>query len=597
MNFPSVMGLFVTPENSYLELKGRKFNFTKLVWLNDILNNPDYYSLFTEYMKFNAWFLNQKQLLNVKLKNIKSKIRGLCNIIVNDTIKYLNDSKEEFGTQLQILIMYSFLKNIIDKNVMQIENHSVYLTMYNEITKEIKTRLALITEIPKPKWTDTFIKNFLLPMKSNTELVSSIIDYIKSNDAYTLLKSAGSKGALRRQIDKINADISSIIKLNKSDDADKTSDTIDYATRRFSELDKLKQLTKDENRKIMGQSIPNEYLFFTQAIEKYQSNRKEVSNAQLQNLIDLKTQGDVLALFTFFDKIYDYYIQGTSSDAETDFLELLNVGAVLIIPKGYNNSNEKSTEIYVLCDLSPIDPKTTENLDKQDCRKKDENLGRLLEQIIDRRSIIASIEKNRYKWDVDNNRPMIEQNPSNSSTTNQQNVQSSNNAPRINNTVSDQDVEFNFKKILSNIKDNNKYIDAMNSFQVEEPLSDYNLLNYLKTSPSKEGQTLIGLVQEYSSNVNKFSSKLSDKLVYFKSELNAKAEVNKNAIATRFREGEISLEKRKLEFENAKLTLLSQITDQLLKEENKKDKSPIRGGKRHRTRNKKVTRTRKTRKF
>jgi hypothetical protein len=365
-------------------------------------------------------------------------------------------------------------------------------------------------------------------------------------------------------------------------------------------LDKLKRLTKDENRRTMGQSIPNEYLFFIQAIEKYQSTRKEVSNAQLQNLIDLKTQGDVVTLFTLLDKIYNYYIQGTSSDTETDFLELLDIGTVLIIPKGYNSSNEKSTEIHVLCDLTPIDAKTTEKLEKQDCKKKDENLGRLLEQIIDQRSIIASIEKNRYKWDVDNNRPMIELNPSNSSTTNQQNTQSSNDAPQINNTgnpVSDQNVEFNFKRVLSNVKDNNKLIDAMNSFQIEEPLSDYNLLNYLKTTNSREGQTLIGLVQEFSSNVNKFSSKLSDKLVYFKSELNAKAEVNKNAIATRFREGEISLEKRKLEFENAKLTLLSQIADQLLKEENKKDKSPIRGGKRRRTRNKKVTRTRKTRKF
>jgi hypothetical protein len=58
----------------------------------------------------------------------------------------------------------------------------------------------------------------------------------------------------------------------------------------------------------------------------------------------------------------------------------------------------------------------------------------------------------------------------------------------------------------------------------------------------------------------------------------------------------MSLEKKKLEFENARLALFSQIVEQLLKEENKKDKSPIRGGKARRTRNKKIARTRKTKK-
>ena len=49
MRFPNFSGLFMTPERSYLELKGRKFNFTKLVWLNDMLNNPEYYELYQLY--------------------------------------------------------------------------------------------------------------------------------------------------------------------------------------------------------------------------------------------------------------------------------------------------------------------------------------------------------------------------------------------------------------------------------------------------------------------------------------------------------------------------------------------------------------------
>jgi len=598
ISFPSLSGLFVTPQTSYLELKGKKYQFAKLVWLNDVLNNPEYYALFTEYMKFNAWFLSQKQVLNVKMKNIKTKISVLCDNVSNDTIKYLRESNEKNGTQIQIAMMYSFLKNIIDKNIMKIESYSAYITMYEEIAKHIKTRLELKDNIKIPKGTDTFIKNFLLPMKTNTELISSVIEYIKiPTNGYLELKSAASKGGLRKQIDKINTDISNIIKLHKSDASNKTAETIDYVTNRFSELDKLKRLTKDENRKNMGQSIANEYLFFMQAIEKYQSNQKETSNMKLQNLIDLKTQDDVVALFTLFDNIYNYYILGTAVGMKKETLDLLDVGSVLIIPKGYNSSKERSTEIYVLCDLTPEDTKVTENLDKQDCKKKDENLGKLLEQIIENQSTIASIEKNRYKWDVDINRPMIDLTSSSSSTTNENGAQSSNNATQpTSSSASDQDVEFNFKKVLANVKDLNKYIDAANAFQVEEPLNDYSLLNYLKSGKSKEGQALFGLAQEFASNVNKFSSKLSDKIVYFKSELNAKMEVNKNAIASRFREGEMSLEKKKLEFENARLALFSQIVDQLLKEENKKDKSPIRGGKARRSRNKKIARTRKTKK-
>jgi hypothetical protein len=602
LNFPNVMGLFVTPENSSIELKGRKFNFTKLVWLNDLLNNPEYYSFFTEYVKFNTWFLSQKQSLNVKLKNLKTKIGGLCENIVTNTVEYLkqNTSEQKEGTKLQLMIMYSFLKTIIDENIMKIDSSSAYITMYNKIAKNIKTRLALIDEIPLPRKEviDRFMKNYLLTGKTNTELVSSVIAYIASDEAYKVLKGKAS-GSLRGQIDKINADISSIINLNTSNGTDRTAETIDYITKRFSELDQLKRLTKEENKKNMANSVPNEYLYFIQAIEKYQSNQRETSNDQLQQVIDLKTQQDVAALFTLFDNIYNYYILGTATEMQKGTLDLLDAGAVLIIPKGYNSSKEKSTEIYVLCDLTPIDIQATENLDKQDCKKKDENLGKLLEQIIDDRSTIASFEKNRYKWDVDRNRPMIELNPSTSSTANQQSNQSSTNAPQTNNkgsSVSDQDVDFNFKKVLANIKDLNKYIDATNVFQIEEPINDYSLLNYLKSGKSKEGTTLFGLAQEFATNANKFSSKLSDKLVYFKSELTAKMEVNKNAIATKFREGEMSLEKRKLEFENAKLALFSQITDQLLKEENKKDKSPIRGGKRRRTRSKKVTRTRRTKK-
>jgi len=501
---------------------------------------------------------------------------------------------------LQLIIMYSFLKTIIDENIMKIDSNSAYITMYNKIAKNIKTRLALIDEIPLPRKEviDRFMKNYLLTGKTNTELVSSVIAYIASDEAYKVLKGKAS-GSLRGQIDKINADISSIINLNTSNGTDRTAETIDYITNRFSELDQLKRLTKEENKRNMANSVPNEYLYFIQAIEKYQSNQRETSNDQLQQVIDLKTKQDVAALFTLFDNIYNYYILGTATEMQKGTLDLLDAGAVLIIPKGYNSSKEKSTEIYVLCDLTPIDIQATENLDKQDCKKKDENLGKLLEQIIDDRSTIASFEKNRYKWDVDRNRPMIELNPSTSSTANQQSNQSSTNAPQTNNTgssVSHQDVDFNFKKVLANTKDLNKYIDATNVFQIEEPINDYSLLNYLKSGKSKEGTTLFGLAQEFATNANKFSSKLSDKLVYFKSELTAKMEVNKNAIATKFREGEMSLEKRKLEFENAKLALFSQITDQLLKEENKKDKSPIRGGKRRRTRSKKVTRTRRTKK-
>jgi hypothetical protein len=98
---------------SYIKNGGKTYTFKKLVWLNDIVNNPEYKNLLEEYRKFDVW--SQEEIgrksssftksLNDTLKNVEDFLQdtvGIINVIsssdsINDKLALMKTGKGTLG--------------------------------------------------------------------------------------------------------------------------------------------------------------------------------------------------------------------------------------------------------------------------------------------------------------------------------------------------------------------------------------------------------------------------------------------------------------------------------------------------------------------
>jgi hypothetical protein len=83
---------------SYINYNGKIYTITKVVWLNDILNNPNYISFIKEYNNYKIWCKNQSLIIEKEVKEIDKNIFKIFEkeILIDNIYKELvNDIKNQ----------------------------------------------------------------------------------------------------------------------------------------------------------------------------------------------------------------------------------------------------------------------------------------------------------------------------------------------------------------------------------------------------------------------------------------------------------------------------------------------------------------------
>jgi hypothetical protein len=122
-NKESAMEFLNTYYFSYLKIGGSEYTVNRIVWLNDVINNPDYSKLFSDFETFNTWSIG---ILNKLLADKKRLYRDIL-----DTCAY------EF-------------RNLIDSTPRKITSYTgtAFIEGYNAIDK-LKTEIQ-IRNAPMP---------------------------------------------------------------------------------------------------------------------------------------------------------------------------------------------------------------------------------------------------------------------------------------------------------------------------------------------------------------------------------------------------------------------------------------------------------------
>lgn len=229
---------------SYINHNGKVYTITKVVWMNDILNNPNYISFIKEYNNYKIWCENQNLIIEKEVKEI-------------------------------------------DKNIFKIFEKEILIdNIYKELVNDIKNQIEEVNRRGKQYRTDREINlnNFL----SSLELVKNEFNKIKTVDKkYDVVKE------IYDYIDSMEISFKNIRDLI-------TTKTAQIFKKKFDEIVKLKKSIDDKeklNKKYFtdknidinfdppSDSEYDTYRNFSKKIKEFILSSKKTSNETLQMLI------------------------------------------------------------------------------------------------------------------------------------------------------------------------------------------------------------------------------------------------------------------------------------------------------------------------
>jgi hypothetical protein len=167
--------LFGTQAYTYINLFGSKYTITRVVWLNDLYNNPVYRSLVNEYSKFYKWLTDAKPQIMIDIKQylIRLLTESNCQHLfgvsdteakcVGDGFKYDHSSKKYGDTNTNVKCYSGFSKEVsklyasMVKRVQSGSNTDKYLQKLDDLD-EVYTALKDIENSVKSKIKDELEK-------------------------------------------------------------------------------------------------------------------------------------------------------------------------------------------------------------------------------------------------------------------------------------------------------------------------------------------------------------------------------------------------------------------------------------------------------
>ena len=145
-----VLNPVVTKYFSYLKLNGETYTFKKTIWMNDILNHPDYRKLIQQYRKFYDWSIEEKSRQMSIINDVYPKLVELIQPLltkesIKEPMKELKALLESFGGEE---IQYKKEKDTWKENL------STVAQKYDRIKD-------MLLEIEKKSYGDVDVSNFV----------------------------------------------------------------------------------------------------------------------------------------------------------------------------------------------------------------------------------------------------------------------------------------------------------------------------------------------------------------------------------------------------------------------------------------------------
>jgi hypothetical protein len=613
---PFTMNPIITRNFSYIKNGGKTYTFKKLVWLNDIVNNPEYKKLLEDYRKFDVWsqeeigrksnsftksfektlkqveeFIGYTQevidIVSKSFSTTRSKIEKLAlkktgGGTYGDMPNFFNGSTiDGNGILKTILTIYYLIKRINGDNYeftkkynieerLQLsqsalnENINVLLDNIHNDYKNINEKDVLI---------DTLLSMTKVPVITNQRYLYTVDK--SSPPHYTeYSQTLDDHNNFNNRISKMNSIIDSLNANENQSAFKKYKFVLELKTKPYSYIEQkyVDELAKE------GQQYRN-FAYIT--MSQYRRPLRESTNFQLQNLLNMEDEETTKECYDFLNKIYKHYMKNdTTITFDKDEQKLVRVDLNYV---NTNTTAGQRREIQILVDFIE-DEVNNENMSSLFCPFVGEHLGNEFEYLFRMFRFGKVGKKNPDYWKVNKNRMLFSVEHMKSEFLNRENpmqkldknlIQNPLQNPlqnpietTVKNKTREQLESFFMDRIINGDKDIRKNVEEMNKYNIKDQLFDNNILNKVK----KDEPSLYRLIERWSENEEKRNNKLLDDIIRQVVGYKSNIEVAENQL-TRQNIINNAEEINKKNYEKSLYEFYKAITEKLKQSEEKKMES------------------------
>jgi hypothetical protein len=345
---------------SYLK-DGKTYTFRSLIWLNDLLNHPNYKTLMKNYVDLDKMVTKKKNTyMSTETRIIDEKIK-ITGALAGSAIAALKKVKKTTQQIIGLVLVATVLKHLCEATVI-----SSYSQFMDFVTLDILTIAPnWITEeklkksMDQNKYSQLFERIEELFGDAN---ISADPPKILKLKTYKKVQSLFRDFLFDDQTKEPTVDLN-INSQNVTDDIkkriydtlrqslfDKSFDSILQEYNVFQSL--YETSLKDSNLNAYANKYP-EYRQFIMTLQSLTEPRMSSSNGELQKLLNCETKDTAIELYSLLNQVSGYYFKGEKtlgSDPEVTkrIMEKINVGITNVAVR---NENEPRLKIHVLGDF------------------------------------------------------------------------------------------------------------------------------------------------------------------------------------------------------------------------------------------------------
>ena len=341
---------------SYLK-DGKTYTFRSLIWLNDLLNHPNYKALMKNYedlnkmvtAKKNTYISTETRVIDEKIKNtealldnalatlkdvkipLTNKLILLMTIIVilkrlceaDDILSY----SKLIETVIPVICGFGGNRKIEETKLKAIMGGQNFKGLFQKFENEFDATLEANESADPPK---------ILKLKAYKKAQENFRNFLARDDNLT--------SNIRTNDADIKGKITTIFQKTLDD---KSFDSILQEYNVFQSL--YETSLKDRNLNAYANKYP-EYRQFIMTLQSLTEPRMSSSNGELQKLLNCETKDTAIDLYSMLKQVSGYYFRGEKtlgSDPEVTkrIMEKINVGMTNVAVR---NEGEPRFVIYVL---------------------------------------------------------------------------------------------------------------------------------------------------------------------------------------------------------------------------------------------------------
>ena len=357
--------------SSYLNIDGKKYTITQIIWVNDIYNHPKYKSLIEKYKELIEWQVEEKKKITLELSKKQTKFR------------------EEFR--------YGKIYHIDEEDIEKLESQIVIIDKYLSPT-EITNRADKNENIEKIVGYINQLNSYIEINPTDYDLIADIANNI--DQRYSKIKDKLERNKkLDKKFDELKKQIEIINTLDKVND--------NYISKPGINMNFEKE---EANIKDMLKNKYSKYTNFSSYLSEFIAPKLESTNYELQNTFtEFLDNTDKLQLFNalmnpiYINNIGQYLREIKNSNNnisgsidKDEYNNRLNTGISIV----QGNESGPKYEITLRMDVVAGEI-TKESRSKINCPYTGESLGNNFEKLLNAKYINEwELSPNRFFFDV-----------------------------------------------------------------------------------------------------------------------------------------------------------------------------------------------------